>query len=44
MPETMTRTLDQLFRDSVDPLPQIEDDSFGAYFDRFADARVVCLG
>jgi erythromycin esterase-like protein len=44
MPETMTRTLDQLFRDSVDPLPQIEVDGFGDFFDRFADARVVCLG
>lgn len=44
MPEATTRTLDQLMRDSVDPLPEIEGDRFGAFFDCFADARVVCLG
>jgi erythromycin esterase-like protein len=44
MPETMTRDLDQLMRDSVEPLPEIEDDRFGSFFDRFGDARVVCLG
>jgi erythromycin esterase-like protein len=44
MPETLTRTLPELLRDSVEPLPEIEDDRFGAFFDRFGDARVVCLG
>jgi erythromycin esterase-like protein len=44
MPETMTRDLDQLMRDSVEPLPEIEDDRFAGFFDRFGDARVVCLG
>jgi len=28
----------------AEPLPPIEDDAFGACFDRFADARVVLLG
>lgn len=44
MPDTLTRTPQELLRDSVDPLPEIEDDRFGAFFDRFGDARLVCLG
>ena len=44
MPDALTRTPEQLLRDSVEPLPEIEDDRFGAVFDRFGDARVVCLG
>ncbi len=44
MPDMLTRTLPELMRDSVEPLPEIEDDRFGAFFDRFGDARVVCLG
>lgn len=28
----------------AEPLPPIDDDAFGAMFDRFADARVVLLG
>jgi erythromycin esterase-like protein len=44
MPDILTRTLPELMRDSVEPLPEIEDDRFGAFFDRFGDARVVCLG
>ena len=44
MPDTLTRTLPELMRDSVEPLPEIEDDRFGAFFDRFGDARIVCLG
>jgi putative phosphoribosyl transferase len=31
-------------RMAAEPLPEIEDPSFGAAFDRFADARVVLLG
>jgi erythromycin esterase-like protein len=44
MPDTLTRTPHELLRDSADPLPEIDDDRFGAFFDRFGDARVVCLG
>ena len=34
----------QLIADSAEPLPDIDDPAFGAFFDRYADARVVCLG
>ena len=37
-------TLPRLIADAADPLPHIDDPAFGAMFDRFADARVVCLG
>jgi len=33
-----------LLRESVEPLPAIDDPAFGEAFDRFADARVVLLG
>jgi erythromycin esterase-like protein len=44
MAETLARELPELIRTSAEPLPDIEDDTFAAFFDRFADARVVCLG
>ncbi len=44
MTETLTKQLPELIRRSAEPLPDIDDDRFGAFFDRFADARVVCLG
>jgi erythromycin esterase-like protein len=44
MAETIARELPELIRTSAHPLPDIDDDKFGAFFDRFADARVVCLG
>lgn len=44
MAETIARELPELIRTSAEPLPDIDDDKFGAFFDRFADARVVCLG
>jgi erythromycin esterase-like protein len=34
----------EMIRDSAEPLPDLDDDSFGAMFDRFGDARVVLLG
>jgi erythromycin esterase-like protein len=34
----------QLIADAAEPLPDIDDPAFGAFFDRFGDARVVCLG
>ena len=33
-----------LIRNSAEPLPDIDDDRFAAFFDRFGDARVVLLG
>ena len=44
MAETVGIVLPELIRRSAEPLPEIDDDRFGAFFDRFADARVVCLG
>src|SRR3954471_17171532 len=37
-------TLPQLIADAAEPLPDIDDQRFGAFFDRFGDARVICLG
>jgi erythromycin esterase-like protein len=37
-------TLPSQIARAAEPLPEIDDDSFGAMFDRFGDARVVCLG
>jgi erythromycin esterase-like protein len=42
--EALERTVDELMRESVDPLPEIDDPAFAEAFDRFADARVVLLG
>lgn len=44
MAEALTRELPQLIGANAESLPEIEDDRFAAFFDRFADARVVCLG
>lgn len=37
-------TLPRLIAQAAEPLPEIGDPAFGTLFDRFADARVVCLG
>jgi erythromycin esterase-like protein len=37
-------TLPDLIAQSVEPLTDIDDARFGAMFDRFGEARVVCLG
>jgi erythromycin esterase-like protein len=42
--ETELDLLPELIRRSAEPLPEIDDPTFGAMFDRFADARVVLLG
>jgi erythromycin esterase-like protein len=34
----------QLIAGAAEPLPDIDDPAFGSFFDRFGDARVVCLG
>ncbi len=44
MTDTLTRSLPELIRASAEPLPDIDDDRFAAFFDRYGDARVVCLG
>jgi erythromycin esterase-like protein len=44
MLETDLDTLPRLIADAAEPLPDIDDPAFGAMFDRFADARVLCLG
>jgi erythromycin esterase-like protein len=44
MLETELDSLPHLIADAGEPLPDIDDERFGAMFDRFADARVVCLG
>src|SRR5436305_2776316 len=36
--------LPRLIADAVEPLPDIDDRTFGEFFDRFGDARVVLLG
>lgn len=36
--------LDALLRRHAEPLPALDDESFGAAFERFADARVVLIG
>jgi erythromycin esterase-like protein len=44
MLETELDTLPRTIADAAEPLPDIDDERFGAFFDRFGDARVVCLG
>ncbi|WP_052208877.1 erythromycin esterase family protein [Croceibacterium mercuriale] len=42
--ESDTRLAADLVATAAEPLPDFDDPSFGAAFDRFAGARVVCLG
>jgi erythromycin esterase-like protein len=44
MLDTDLDTLPRLITDAAVPLPHIDDQAFGAMFDRFGDARVVLLG
>jgi erythromycin esterase-like protein len=44
MVEAVSVKLPELIRRSAEPLPAIDDDTFAAFFDRYGDARVVCLG
>jgi erythromycin esterase-like protein len=44
MLDTELDILPELLADSAELLPEIDDPAFGAVFDRFGDARVVCLG
>ena len=44
MAESLISDVAELVRRSAEPLPEIDDDRFAAFFDRFGDARVVCLG
>ncbi|ONF96852.1 erythromycin esterase family protein [Sphingomonas jeddahensis] len=39
-----TQQVIDLVRESAEPLPDFDDPAFGTMFDRFGDARVVCLG
>jgi erythromycin esterase-like protein len=36
--------LPRLIADAAEPLPEMDDRTFGEFFDRYADARVVLLG
>ena len=38
------KTLPQMVAEAAEPLPGIEDEGFGALFDRYGDRRVVLLG
>src|SRR4051794_4446475 len=40
----LTRDAVALIAQAAEPLPEIDDPAFGSFFDRFGDARVVCLG
>ncbi len=44
MLDTELDHLPRLIAEAAEPLPDIGDPAFGAMFDRFSDARVVCLG
>jgi erythromycin esterase-like protein len=44
MLDTEVDGLPRLIADASEPLPDIDDAAFGPFFDRFGDARVVCLG
>src|SRR4051812_13865957 len=44
MLDTELAVLPQLIADAAEPLPDIHDRTFGEFFDRYADARVVLLG
>jgi protein-L-isoaspartate(D-aspartate) O-methyltransferase len=42
--EALVESVPEMIAAAAEPLPDIEDPSFGAMFDRYADARVVLLG
>ena len=44
MVETALDVIPRLLADRAEPLPDIDDRTFGEFFDRFGDARVVLLG
>src|SRR5437868_7416606 len=44
MLETDLQVLPRLIADAAEPLPDIDHGTFGEFFDRYADARVVLLG
>jgi len=44
MLDTELDTLPRLIAGAAEPLPHIDDEKFGSFFDRFGDARVVLLG
>jgi erythromycin esterase-like protein len=44
MLDSELEVLPRLIAQAAEPLPEIDDASFGEFFDRFADARVVLLG
>ncbi|MFL6764922.1 MAG: erythromycin esterase family protein [Sphingomicrobium sp.] len=44
MLETELELLPRLIADTAEPLPDIDHRTFGEFFDRFGDARVVLLG
>src|SRR6266550_9273406 len=44
MLETDLAVLPRLISDAAEPLPEVYDRTFGEFFDRYADARVVLLG
>ena len=44
MLDTELDILPRLIAEAAEPLPDIDSELFGAFFDRFGDARVVCLG
>jgi erythromycin esterase-like protein len=44
MLDTEVDILPRLIADRAEQLPDIDDRTFGEFFDRFADARVICLG
>src|SRR3954469_17464231 len=44
MLDTELAVLPRLIADAAEPLPDIDDRTFGEFFDRYADARVVLLG
>src|SRR5438874_10655792 len=44
MLETDLQVLPRLIAHAAEPLPDIDDRTFGEFFDRFGEARVVLLG
>src|SRR5689334_7931141 len=44
MLDTELDTLPRLIADAAEPLPDIDDSTFGEFFGRYGDARVICLG